>query len=181
MTHVSTSRREVGLLVDAPPAVVPALTRELTRTRAHGSFALEGSLAPAARAQVARAGDEAIPRLRGARVLNWIKTTPRLHRSASRLGLPRRFFYAVPHDGFTMGQYLLAYAAGERPVSGAVRYGGAGPLHCGDAGDIVEISPRRGEVDWTGAVARVIAACRRSGLEPVSVSAMVTRGDAPGR
>jgi hypothetical protein len=187
LSTVSTSHREVGLLVDAPARLVPTLTRQLERTQGHASFAVEGAIPSSTRTDAFRAGDETIPRLRGARALSWLTTKQRLRRSASRLGLSGHFLYAVPHDGFTMGQYLLAYAAGARPVSGAIRYGAGGSLTGLRAGDVVEVSLRPGDASWTRALASVVARCRRAGLQPVAVSALMAgrsshaRGASAGR
>ena len=168
LTTVSTDRPEVGLLIDAPARLVPALTRGLSRDRAHASFddfneRFHTTLP-----------DEAIPRLKGSRFASWISTRGRLKRSARHLGFSGHFLYAVPHDGFTFGQYVLAYTAGGTPVSGAVRYTATGGRRGGlRAGEVVEVSLPSGSSSPTGAVASVISQCRHHGLRVVMVSDLV--------
>jgi len=174
LTTVSTDRPEVGLLIDAPARLVPALARDLSRDRAHASFAVTGGMSDSTLAGLTAARDEAIPRLKGSRFASWISTRGRLKRSARRLGFSGHFLYAVPHDGFTFGQYVLAYTAGGTPVSGAVRYTATGGRRGGlRAGEVVEVSLPSGSSSPTGAVASVISQCRHRGLRVVRVSDLV--------
>jgi UDP-N-acetylglucosamine:LPS N-acetylglucosamine transferase len=139
VTKVSTTRPEVGLLVDAPARDIPALAAVLRRDHVAASFAV--SQAPtSAELSVLRRGDQAIPRLGGGGWFRWLETGDQLQRLDRPLGpRPHAFIYAS--SGPSFGQWLLAHHAGGKLVAGAVRLRGArdrvGPLQ---TGEVIEIS-----------------------------------------
>jgi hypothetical protein len=55
------------------------------------------------------------------------------------LGLSGDFHYAVPSDGFTLGQYVLAHGVGGSPVAPAIRYHEGNQLSL-RPGEIIEVS-----------------------------------------
>jgi hypothetical protein len=139
VTRVSTTRPEVGLLVDAPARDIPALAAVLRRDHVAASFAM--SQPPtSAELNVVRQGDQAIPRLGGGGWFRWLETGDQLHRLDRPLGSrPHPFIYAS--SGPSLGQWLLAHHAGGKLVAGAVRLRSVqdrvGPLQ---TGEVIEIS-----------------------------------------
>jgi hypothetical protein len=118
VTAVSTSRPEVGLLVDVPVGQVPGLAVALGRDRVHASFAVSQQPTPG-ELQGLGSGDQAIPRLGGGGVFRWLETGDQLHRLNVPLGIRHgHFLYAS--SGPSFGQWLLAKSAGGRLVGGAI-------------------------------------------------------------
>jgi UDP-glucose 4-epimerase len=139
VTHVATTRPEVGLLVDAPAREIPVLAAALHRDHIAASFAVNQALTPAEVSVLGR-GDQAIPRLGGGGVFRWLETGDQLHRLDRPLGpRPHAFIYASSAP--SLGQWLLAHHAGGKLVAGAVRLRGArariGTLQ---SGEVIEIS-----------------------------------------
>ncbi|MFL5822943.1 MAG: NAD-dependent epimerase/dehydratase family protein [Solirubrobacteraceae bacterium] len=145
VSSVSTSRPEVGLLVDVSAADMPRLAAALRAHRVDASFAV--SHAPtAAELRLLQPGDQAIPRLGGGGLVRWLETGDQLHRLTGPLGLhhPHRdFMYAS--SGPSFGQWLLAKSAGGRLIGGAVRLQDAddaiGPVRMGEVVEINASSP----------------------------------------
>src|SRR5437899_2445324 len=80
---------------------------------------MAGTPDPVRLAKLQEMGDDAMPGLHGAGALRWLKTRGDLKQTASGLGLPKHFYFAVPSDGFSLGQYALAKMAHASPVAGA--------------------------------------------------------------
>jgi UDP-N-acetylglucosamine:LPS N-acetylglucosamine transferase len=117
VTGVATTRPEVGVLVDAPAAQVPALAGELAARGVHVSFAV--SQADGALTAVPRVyGDQLLPRLPNGGLVRWLGARGQLHRLLAQLGSGHHFLY-VSH-GPSIGQWLIAHGAGGRLVGGAV-------------------------------------------------------------
>jgi UDP-glucose 4-epimerase len=118
VTAVSTTRPEVGVLIEAPAAQIPALAVELARRGIHASFALKRP--PTAADQIIFAdGHQAIPCLSGGGLVRWLETGDQLRHLVSLLGVrPHDFVYAS--SGPSLGQWWLASSAGGRLVAGAV-------------------------------------------------------------
>ncbi len=152
VTSVSTTRPEVGLLVDVPAREIPALARTLQRDHVAASFAVSQTPTRAELSVVLRQGDQAIPRLGGGGVFRWLETGDQLHRLTRPLGSNQHdFIYAS--SGPSIGQYLLAHGAGGELVGGAVRLRSPqnriGPLR---TGEVIEISGRS-----TGSITAILS------------------------
>jgi UDP-glucose 4-epimerase len=136
VTSVATSRPEVGLLVDATAAEMPALVSTLRRWGVDASFAL--THAPtASELRVLDPGDQAIPRLGGGGLVRWLETGDQLHRLTVPLGEYRNHDFIYASSGPSIGQWWQASIAGGRLVGGALRLA--------DAGDVIG-TLRTGEV-----------------------------------
>jgi UDP-glucose 4-epimerase len=139
VTRVSTTRQEVGLLVDVPARQIPALAAALRRDHVAASFAVSEK-PTLAELGMLRRGDQAIPRLGHGGLLRWLETGDQLHRLiGSQRSRHHAFIYAS--SGPSFGQWLLAHHAGGKLVAGAVRLRNAraqiGQLQ---TGEVIEIS-----------------------------------------
>jgi UDP-glucose 4-epimerase len=137
VTAVSTDRPEVGVLVDAPGAQIPALADALSTYGIHASFAVNQPTSPVENT-VTTYHDQALPRLPNGGLVRWLGTRGQLHRLGSGTGYRRSFLYAS--SGPSVGQWLFAHNAGGRLVAGAVQ------LHDSDdslgalrPGEVVEV------------------------------------------
>jgi UDP-glucose 4-epimerase len=176
-TAVATSRPQVGVLVEAPPALVPRLAANLSRLHARASFALPEDAPEATIADIRRAGDDPLPLLPAGAPIGWLKTRGQLNRSAQRLGLTDPVLYAVPNHAFTLGQYALAKTAGASPVSGAFDYTPGEDPEQLRPGEIVEINLSHGS-DGVTVLDSLVTQLRRHGLRAVSVADLIRRDDA---
>jgi UDP-N-acetylglucosamine:LPS N-acetylglucosamine transferase len=143
LTHVSTSQRDVGLIVCAPPREVPVVAAALARRGIHVSFADGGAVPSHASVAMLRSlGDELLPEVVPGSLLRWVRTRGTLRSQARALGLRHRFYYLQPRGGLTVGQLVLARTAGALPVSGAERLNatGAPPQRPARAGDVVVVA-----------------------------------------
>jgi UDP-glucose 4-epimerase len=138
LTTVSTTRQEVGVLVDAPQSELPALARTVSASGMHASFAVGAPFTSDELGRL-RAGDQAVPRLSGGGLVRWLGTRGQLHRMLHAMGFGRHFLYAS--SGPSVGQWWLAHGAGGRLIAGAVRLedvgDAVGPLH---AGEVIEVT-----------------------------------------
>ncbi len=174
LTTLSTSRPQVGLVIEAPASDMPAVAADLRRRHARASFAATESLPACTMAALKGSGDGvlAVPGPRGTTA--WLHTSRWLRRRSSTL-VPPRALYLVPDKGFSFGQYVLARGYG-RPVRGAVRVGS-------DRSDRASISPRPGEIvvvelsRWPGpsrrSLSEVLGRLDEAGLSAVPLDALV--------
>jgi UDP-N-acetylglucosamine:LPS N-acetylglucosamine transferase len=90
MTGVETTRPEVGVLVDASTAELPALTRVLSARGIQVSFGVDR---PPTGAELAflQYGDQAVPRLRGGGLVRWLETGDQLRPVVHGMGLSHPF------------------------------------------------------------------------------------------
>jgi len=146
LAQVRTDRRDVGLIVRAPSDAVARTASELAARGIRASFTDNGAHAPAVIAALRALGDELLPELpSGSSLLRWLHTRSALRAQARALDLGRRFFFVTPRGGrtggLTVGQLVLASAAGATPVSGALRLGTPWPLPrtAPRAGDVVVV------------------------------------------
>jgi hypothetical protein len=139
VTAVQTSHPEVGVLVDAPAAAIPALASELSGSGIQASFAIDRPPTQAERPLINGYGDQAIPRLTGGGLVRWLETGDQLHHLVNPMGFRRHFVYAS--SGPSVGQWWLAHRAGGRLIAGAVRLNDRDDT-VGDlrAGEVVEIT-----------------------------------------
>jgi UDP-glucose 4-epimerase len=138
VTAVSTSRPEIGLLVDAPNGNVQPLARALAARRIHASFALRHP--PSAnQLRVLRLGDQCVPRLPGGGLVRWIGTPGQIHRWMSDLGTSHHILYVSSAPD--LGQSWLAHGAGGRLIAGAVKLDEPGD-HLGALrrGEVIELA-----------------------------------------
>jgi hypothetical protein len=138
-TAVETTQPEVGVLVDAPAAEVPALASALWDRGVRVSFAVDQVSAPAVGSALVY-GDQAVPRLPNGGLVRWLGASRRLHHLSHAFGFsPHHFLYTS--NGPSLGQWLIAHGAGGRLIAGAVRVDDRGDqlavLH---PGEIVELS-----------------------------------------
>ena len=137
-TTVSTSRPEVGVLVNAPASEVPALARAFAAAGIRVSFTLNQAPTPA-ETSLFSYGDQAIPLLPTGGLVRWLETREQLHRLLAAMGFTHHFLYAS--NGPSVGQWWLAHGAGGRLIAGAVKLNdtddNVGRLH---AGELVQLS-----------------------------------------
>lgn len=176
-TAVATSRPQVGVLVEAPPALVPRLTADMSRRHVRASFAVSDDAPETTVAAIRRAKDDPIPLLDQGAPIGWLKTRGQLQRSAQRLGLADPVLYAVPNHAFTLGQCALAKTADASPVSGAVDYTSGEDAALLRAGEIVEINLSAGS-DRATVLNSLTRQLHRQRLRAVSVSELMRDGDA---
>ncbi len=172
VTAVQTSRPEVGVLIDAPAASVPAVAGLLSGRGIEASFALAQAPSPAERPLLFGYGDQVIPQLRGGGLVRWLETGDQLHRLATPLGLhPHHFMYAS--SGPSIGQWWLAHHAGGRLVAGAVKlrdgHNTLGRLH---PGEVVEITVTNG-TDVVGLIDKLRGQLAAQHLVPVPVGRLM--------
>jgi hypothetical protein len=138
VTAVTTSRPEVGVLVDAPQSQIAPIASTLAASGIHVSFTLAKPPSANERSVLAL-GDQAVPRLPTGGLVRWLGTRGQLRRVTGAMGVGRHFLYAS--NGPSIGQWWLAHRAGGRLIAGAVRVedtgDSLGQLH---PGEVVELS-----------------------------------------
>ena len=175
MTAVATIRPETGVLVDASPESAPRIARQMSRRGVSASFALEGAPTKRTLGVLRGFGDEALPKLGSGGPFHSLETRDRLSHAAAALALGRNFLYEPDHD-FSIGQYLLAHAAGGSPVRGAAQVNPGdqvGDLH---RGEIVEMSANPASPAWPSTLDSLGRRLARGGLTGVTVSELVDSG-----
>jgi UDP-glucose 4-epimerase len=175
MTAVATVRPETGVLVDASPEMAPTIARQMSRHGVSASFALEGAPTQGTLGVLRRLGDEALPKLGSGGPFHSLETRDRLSHAAVALGLGRNFLYE-PDSDFSIGQYLLAHAAGGSPVRGAAQVASGdqvGDLH---PGEILEMSADPASPAWPSTLDSLDRRLARGGLTGVTVSELVHSG-----
>jgi hypothetical protein len=142
VTAVTTTRLEVGVLVDAPSSELPRLASALSASGMHVSFTLEEPIA-SLDSTMTDYGDQAVPKLPSGGLVRWLRTRHELH-ELSTIGRGHHFLYAS--NGPSVGQWWLAHGAGGRLVAGAVRVkdpdDSLGHLR---PGEVIEVSAASGE------------------------------------
>jgi hypothetical protein len=120
VTSVPVTRAEVGLLVDVSASDLPRLAAAVRAHHVEASFAV--SRAPSeTQLDTLRPGDQAIPRLGGGGLVRWLETGDQLHRLTRPLGFHSHHDFMYDSSGPSIGQWLVAGAAGGHLVGGAVR------------------------------------------------------------
>jgi hypothetical protein len=156
-TSVRTTRPEVGLVVDAPPALAGSIARALHGHGGAGSIGLSGSVQASTLATIRTNGSDPLPRLKPGGPVRWLGTRGQVKNLAEDLGVQGHIYYEPPSKGFTYSQSLLAKTAGASPLRGRVRIAGMGALGNVHRGDIVALS-LDGKGDWR---ARLASVCRQ--------------------
>jgi UDP-glucose 4-epimerase len=138
VTDVSTTRPEVGVLIDAPASEIPTIANDLANRGIRASFTMEQAAYPQEPLVVAY-GDQAVPRLPNGGLVRWLGARDQLHDLTGMLGYGHHFLYAS--SGPSVGQWWMAHGAGGRLVAGAIRLNDKddriGHLR---AGEVVELS-----------------------------------------
>ncbi len=170
VTAVQTRRPEVGVLIEAPAAAMPALAGELARRGIHATFALKRP--PTAADEVIFAvGDQAIPCLSGGGLVRWLETGDQLHHLVTPLGIrPHHFVYAS--SGPSLGQWWLAHSAGGRLVAGAVLLDDRGDRSRLLPGQVLEIRIS-GSRDASVLLAQLVRELSRNHLTGVPVGQLM--------
>jgi UDP-glucose 4-epimerase len=138
ITAVSTTRPEIGVLVDAPGGQLPSLASALAARGIHVTFALDQAPSPA-QMSVFAYGDQAVPRLPTGGLVRWLQTRSELHRLRGWTGFGHHFLYAS--NGPSVGQWWLAHGAGGRLVAGAIRLDDGGDsIGRLRAGEVIELT-----------------------------------------
>jgi nucleoside-diphosphate-sugar epimerase/UDP-N-acetylglucosamine:LPS N-acetylglucosamine transferase len=175
MTTVATFRPEAGVLVDASPEAAPRLARQMARRGVSASFALEGAPTRTTLGVLRGLGDEALPKLGSGGPFHSLETRDRLSHAAVALGLGRNFLYE-PDNDFSIGQYLLAHAAGGSPVRGATQVDPGDQVGNVRRGEIVEMSSNIGSPAWASTLDSLDRRLASGGLRGVPVSELVGSG-----
>jgi UDP-glucose 4-epimerase len=175
MTTVTTVRPETGVLVDASPQSAPRIARQMSRRGMSASFALEGAPTPATLGLLRRLGDEALPKLGSGGPFHSLETRDRLTHAAAALGLGRKFLYE-PDSDFSIGQYLLARAAGGSAVRGAAIVNPGDQVGGLSQGEIVEMNADPASPAWPSTLQSLHRRLARGGLTGVPVSDLVNSG-----
>jgi nucleoside-diphosphate-sugar epimerase/UDP-N-acetylglucosamine:LPS N-acetylglucosamine transferase len=173
LTNVSTTRPEAGILVDVPSAEVPSAAADLYRSHIHATFAIGGSTSPSPLPVLERLGDDALPTLKGGAPVRWLETKDQLKHAASALGLPSHGMYAMPRDGFTLGQYALAHMAGGSPVTGAVKLSAGHQPRQLASGQVVRLSLGSDQRQWDAVISSLAGDLKSAGLHGVAVSELL--------
>jgi hypothetical protein len=174
VTAVATDRAEVGVLIDAPAAAVPALAGVLSADGIHASFAVAQPSSPV-ESSVSSYHDQTVPRLPTGGLVRWLGTRGELHKLIVAMGYRHHFLYAS--SGPSLGQWLFAHGAGGRLVAGAVRLQDADdPLGNLRPGEVVEV-----HVTNFGALqpilTKLLSGLREDHLAAVSVGRLMRDAD----
>jgi processive 1,2-diacylglycerol beta-glucosyltransferase len=166
ISHVATTRLEIGLVVRASSGAVPGLARALAARGAHASFAVTAPLSARTERALAALGDDALPELPGSGSVAWLHTRGQL-RGAVPLDGDRR--YLVPPKGLTLAQYLVGRTVDASPVAGAVTVDASRPVSARpSSGDVVVVTADGTTADTVAAVASL-----GDGLPSVPLSALL--------
>ncbi len=172
---VPTTRPDVGLLVDAQPALDPMLARMLAQQGLHASFVMHAAPQHSLLAVLRTAGDDALPALRTGEAWRWIGTKHYLSRMARDLGLPHHFLYVVPSQGFTLGQYVLGQLSGAQAIGAQVRFPDPHGVQLLRAGEVVELIVAR-PADLATEIPALVAALGQARVGAIPVSSLIKRG-----
>ncbi len=170
MNSVSTSRPDVGVLVDVPARSAAHVARQLGDRGIHASFALDRTPTNRTLRVLLQNGDEPMPRIDSGGVLHSFGTGGRLAQAANSLGLQRPFYYEPPPDGKTTLQALLAKSAGGHAVGGEVKASGDGTPVSLHPGEFVEVDLTGG--DPADALSSLSTGLDAGGLTGVSLSSL---------
>jgi UDP-glucose 4-epimerase len=172
MKSISTSRPDVGVLIDAPVGSAALIARELAGQGVSASFAFDRTPSAHALHVIQASGGDSIPFLDGGGPLHSFGTRGRISDAATALGTPS--VYQPGGDGMTVMQGILAKRAGLRAVKGDVQANGDGTPVALRPGEFVEVDLVDSS-DPEQVLDSLRSGLARSGLHGVSVSELVAR------
>jgi UDP-N-acetylglucosamine:LPS N-acetylglucosamine transferase len=135
-TSLSRSRHSVALVVRGQKRDLLELALVARGNHLQASVAASDRLTTQDVATLRAARLDPIPELRTGGVASWFEARDQLHSQIVQYGLHSSFYYLAPREGFTMGDYLIAWHLGGTPVqAGADLLAGghdAGSVHPGE-------------------------------------------------
>ncbi len=172
LVHVTTTQRDVGVIVHAPAGAIASVAAELAANGIHVSFADDSGVPSRQRVVALRGlGDELLPEVPGPALFHWVRTRAALHSQARALGLRHDFYFLRPPGGLSLGQMVLARTDGAIPIKGALRLSATGPLPQRPmrAGDVLVVELGGSSASVLG-LERIVTWLGSSGLgvEPLS-------------
>jgi processive 1,2-diacylglycerol beta-glucosyltransferase len=174
LAHVSTTQKEVGVVVHAPAKDVSVLAYELAERGIHVSFADDAGVpTPQRIAELHDLRDELLPEVPNSSPLRWERTRGILRSQARALGLNHHFFYLEPPKGLSVGQLVLARTDGAIPVKGALRINATSPLPQRPmrAGDVLVVE-LDGSAESVLGLERIVSSLRSEGLGVESIESL---------
>jgi processive 1,2-diacylglycerol beta-glucosyltransferase len=166
---VSTRQADVGIVVSAPPSLVPGLVAELRLYDAHASFAFSAPVDKELLSSLARAQDEPLPALGSGEAAGWLHTRDHLNDLVAALRVRGDRYYLAP-DTLTFGQYLLARGQGALPIRGSrINPGEPAPSRGLVRGDVVVLELGEHRQEANAALDGLLTTLARDGLRGVSV------------
>jgi len=166
---VSTRQADVGIVVSAPPSLVPGLVTELHLYDAHASFAFSAPVDKELLSSLARAQDEPLPALGSGEAAGWLHTRDHLNDLVAALRVRGDRYYLAP-DTLTFGQYLLARGQGALPIRGSrINPGEPAPSRGLVRGDVVVLELGEHRQEANAALDGLLTTLARDGLRGVSV------------
>jgi processive 1,2-diacylglycerol beta-glucosyltransferase len=176
LKRVATDQPDAGIVVRTPAGDVTRVARALAARGIHASFADGGIHARSTILALRALGDELLPEVPpGKSVLHWIRTSGALRAQAQALGLRHRFYFLEPSSHLTVGEIVLASAAGATPVRGALRLSATGalPQRHTRAGDVLVVAVD-GSVASVRGAERIASWLGGEGLATESLAALTS-------
>src|SRR3954451_2010891 len=173
---VATSRPEVGLIVDAPASIAPAVARRLAYSSDSASMALTEAPSTRTVTTINGSGSDVVPQLKPGGPVRWIGTPVQLRNAARGMRLHGHLYYAVPGKGFTLGQALLAHTVHGSAVAPAVSFQPGTGLGDVRRGQIVRIQVTDA-ADWRTQVRSLLVQLHARGLHAVPAAQLVADPD----
>jgi processive 1,2-diacylglycerol beta-glucosyltransferase len=166
---VSTRQADVGLVLSAPPSLVPGLVAELRLRNAHASFAFSAPVGKELLGSLERAQDEPLPALGSGEATGWLRTRDHLNDLVAALRVRGDHYYLAP-DRLTFGQYLLARGQGALPISGSrINPGEPAPRRGLARGDVVVLDLGEHQQEANAALDGLLTTLEHDSLRSVSV------------
>jgi hypothetical protein len=171
---LKTDRPAVALLVRVPTGSLAVVARRLGHDGLEASIATTAPLTTQTMRTLKANGDVPIPTLRHLGLFGWIRTSSQLRHEARALHLRRHFYYLEPHNP-SLGELLLARAAGGLPVHGSVSLstGATLPPRPLRAGDVIVVS-LTGSAASLRALDRLASVLQSDGLIGLPLSALTS-------
>jgi UDP-glucose 4-epimerase len=173
ITSVSGTGPATALVVDAHGQDASRVAAQLARRHARASFAFSTVPASDVLDALRSYGDEVMPRLQKGGLVRWLGTRGKLRGTAKKLGISGNFFYAVPPEGFTLGQYVLGHTAGATPVGAAVRFTLDTKATALRAGQVIELALDGNSDQTTALLDQLVSDLRERGLGASPVGTLV--------
>jgi processive 1,2-diacylglycerol beta-glucosyltransferase len=170
---VSTSRAEVGLVIRAPPSMVPNLEAELETHHMHASFAFSTPIDHKLLGSIEQARDEPLPALGSGEPMSWLGTRGRLNDLCAALRVRGARYYLAPPE-LNFGQYLLAREQGTLPITGSrLGSGLLAPARGFLRGEVIVLDLGKRQTDAKMILDELLAAIARDHLSAVSTGQLL--------